>query len=57
MAEVLAGYGFAPDMGRLCAEMTGALNRGEIAFREELALERGTTPLYDVAEKLLGAAR
>lgn len=54
MADVLAGYGFSRDLARLYAEMTGALNRGELQHHNELPLERGTTPLYEVARKLLG---
>lgn len=53
MADVLAGHGLSRDLARLYAEMTAALNRGEIAFRPEHSLERGTTPLQDVAKKLL----
>jgi len=53
MADVLAGYGFSRDLGQLYAEMTAALNRGELVHQSELALERGSTPLYQVARKLL----
>ncbi len=53
MADVLAGYGFSRDLAQLYADMTGALNRGEIVHHSELTLERGTTPLYEVAKKLL----
>jgi uncharacterized protein YbjT (DUF2867 family) len=53
MADVLAGYGLSRDIARLYAEMTGALNRGEIAFLPERPIERGTTSLREVARKLL----
>jgi uncharacterized protein YbjT (DUF2867 family) len=54
MADVLAGFGLSRDMGRLYAEMTGALNRGDIVFESGQPLERGSTPLVEVARKLLG---
>jgi uncharacterized protein YbjT (DUF2867 family) len=54
MVDVLAGFGISRDMGRLYAEMTATMNRGEIRFDPEQPLERGTTPLVDVAKKLLG---
>jgi uncharacterized protein YbjT (DUF2867 family) len=53
MAEVLSGFGISRDLGRLYAEMTAALNRGAIVHRPELAIERGSTAVYEVAKKLL----
>jgi uncharacterized protein YbjT (DUF2867 family) len=55
MADVLAGHGLSRDMARLYAEMTAALNRGEITFQADLPIERGTTSLYEVAKTLLAA--
>jgi uncharacterized protein YbjT (DUF2867 family) len=54
MADVLAGFGLSRDMGRLYAEMTASMNQGEIRFDPAEALERGTTPLIEVAKQLLG---
>jgi uncharacterized protein YbjT (DUF2867 family) len=54
MVDVLAGFGISRDMGRLYAEMTASMNRGEIRFDPALPLERGTTPLAEVAKKLVG---
>jgi uncharacterized protein YbjT (DUF2867 family) len=54
MADVLAGFGLSRDMGRLYAEMTAALNRGEIVYEQDKPLERGKTSLSVVAKKLLG---
>jgi uncharacterized protein YbjT (DUF2867 family) len=54
MVDVLAGFGISRDMGRLYAEMTGSMNRGEIRFDPAQPLERGTTTIGAVARKLLG---
>ena len=54
MADVLSGFGLSRDMSRLYAEMTGALNRCEIVHEPGRPIERGTTPLSEVARQLLG---
>jgi uncharacterized protein YbjT (DUF2867 family) len=54
MADTLAGFGLSRDMGRLYAEMTGTLNRGELTYEAGLPVQRGTTPLSELARRLVG---